>query len=71
MASAGKGAVSVVSADMLRTIKGDIEKTGKTSNREAGILAAAEIERMKRSAKYMTKEQTIAHKKIQDEQKQQ
>ena len=56
---------------MLRTIKTDIEKTGKTSNREAGILSAQEIERMKRSAKFMTKEQTIAHKKILDEQKQQ
>ena len=71
MASATKGAVSIVSADQLRNIKADIEKSGKTSNREAGILSAAEIERMKRSAKVLSKQEQIAEKKISDEQKQQ
>ena len=55
MAASAK-AVSVVSADQLRSIRSDIEKSGKTANRDAGILAASDIERMKRSAKIMSKQ---------------
>ena len=54
MAAATKGTTAVVTSDMLRSIKADIEKTGKTSNREAGIVTSSDIERMKRSAKVMT-----------------
>ena len=57
MAAATKGTTAVVTGDMLRSIKADIEKTGKTSNREAGIVTSSDIERMKRSAKVMTKQE--------------
>lgn len=61
-------AAAVVSSDMLRSIKADIEKTGKTANREAGIVSANEIDRMKRSAKIMTKAEQMQAKRIQQEQ---
>ena len=71
MAAATKGTTAVVTSDMLRSIKADIEKTGKTSNREAGIVTSSDIERMKRSAKVMTQQEQTQAKKISDEQKQQ
>ena len=44
----------MVSNDQLRQIRSDIEKSGKTANREAAILSAADIQRMKKSAKVMS-----------------
>lgn len=41
--------------DELRKIRTDIEKTGKGGTREAAIITSSEIERMKRTAKVMSK----------------
>lgn len=67
--AAGATNIAVVTNDDLRQIKADIEKTGKTASREAAILSAAEIERMKRSTKLMSKQDQLQQKRISDEQK--
>ena len=51
--------MAVVSSDQLRSIRADIEKSGKAANREAGIVTSNEIERMKRSAKVLSKAEQL------------
>ena len=54
MATVEGKSVAVVSNDDLRQIRADIEKTGKTANRDAAIISADDINRMKRSARIMS-----------------
>lgn len=61
--------MAVVSADELRKIRGDIEKSSKTATREAGIVHAAEIERMRKNAQVLSAKDKALQKKIAEEQK--
>ena len=45
---------AIVNNDDLRKMRADIEKTGKGANREAAILSAADIARMRQSAVIVT-----------------
>lgn len=50
-------------------MRGDIEKTGKGANREAAVVTASEIARMKQAAHIQTATDKAAARKIQEEQK--
>lgn len=48
-------------------MRGDIEKTGKGATREAAIVSAADIARMKQSAQIETAKDKASRLKIQEE----
>ena len=50
-------------------MRADIEKTGKGANREAAILSAADIARMRQSAVIVTESEAKQTKRIAEEQK--
>ena len=50
-------------------MRGDIEKTGKGATREAAILSAADIARMRQSAVIVTETEAKQTKRIAEEQK--
>jgi len=52
--------VAVVTNDELRKMRGDIEKTGKGQNREAAVLSAADIARMKQLSKVTSEKDQVA-----------
>ena len=58
-----------MSNDELRKLRGDIEKTGKGAIREAAVISASDIARMKASAKITTEADAAAQKRIHEEQK--
>ena len=60
---------AVVTTDDLRKMRADIEKTGKGGTREAAIVTAADIARMKESSKIVSEKDTQLQKKINEEQK--
>ena len=61
--------MAVVSNDDLRKMRGDIAKTGKGANREAAVISASEIARMKQSAVVTSQRDQQQQKRIQEEQK--
>lgn len=50
-------------------MRSDIEQTGKGGNREAAVISAAEIARMRQSAKVISDNDAAQQKKIAEEQK--
>ena len=60
---------AIVTNDDLRKMRGDIEKTGKGATREAAVITAAEIKRMKQSAVVTSEVDAAASKRILEEQK--
>lgn len=48
-------------------MRGDIEKTGKGANREAATVSAADLARMRQTAKVQTAQEAASQKKIQEE----
>ena len=58
-----------MSNDELRKMRSDIEKTGKGANREAAVLTASDIARMKAASKITTEKDQAAQKRILEEQK--
>lgn len=53
----------------MRKLRGDIEKTGKGATREATVVSAADLARIKQSTKIVSEQEAIQTKKIQEEQK--
>ena len=67
--AAPKADIAIVSAKDIASMREDLQK-GKQP-RDAGVVTASELARIKASTKIQTKQETIAQKKIQDEQKEQ
>ena len=62
---------AVISNDELRAMRNDIKAGNKEAQRNAAIVSAADIKRMKESMKIQTDQEASSMKKIQEEQKQQ
>jgi hypothetical protein len=63
--------VAIVNNDDLRKLRGDITAKGKgnTETREAAVVTAAEIARMKASAVVISDKEAAERKRINEEQK--
>lgn len=59
--------MAIVSNDELRTLRGDLDKKAKNATREAAILTAADIARMKAGAKVTTETDAAEQKRILEE----
>ena len=59
---------AIVNNDELRTMRADIEKTGKAAaTRSAAVVNASDIARMRRAAQITTDEDAKQQKKIREE----
>ena len=61
--------VAIVNNDELRTMRADIEKTGKGATRSAAVVTAADIARMRAAAQVKSDQEVKEEKKIREEQK--
>ena len=56
--------IAIISNDDLRKMRGDIDKNGKGATREAAVVTAAEIARMKQSSQIQTQKEKEAHRRL-------
>jgi len=61
--------MAIVSNDELRKMRGDIDKKGKGATREAAVLTASDIARMRQGARVTSDVDAAANKRIQEEQR--